>query len=75
MAEDPLEALTRQAGGIRKQIEADTLAYLSIEALREIEASMKHGFCDACFSGDYPIPITDPDEGDAQLPLFEDPEE
>ena len=60
---------------IRKQIEADTLAYLSIEALREIEASMKHGFCDACFSGDYPIPITDPEEGNAQLPLFEDPKE
>ncbi len=60
---------------IRKHIEADTLAYLSIESLREIEASMKHGFCDACFSGDYPIPITDPDEGDAQLPLFEDTEE
>jgi len=34
---------------IRREIEADSLAYLSLGALRRVEASMKHGFCDACF--------------------------
>ncbi len=53
---------------IRKMIGADTLAYLSLEALRRVEASMKHGFCDACFSGDY---VALPEEAtDDQLPLF-----
>jgi amidophosphoribosyltransferase len=56
---------------IRLMIGADSLAYLSLEALRRIEASMKHGFCDACFSGDYIIPVEDVAVADAQLPLFE----
>ena len=36
-----------------------------------IEASMKHGFCDACFSGEYVIPVDEVAVADAQLPLFE----
>ena len=39
---------------IRAALGADSLAYLSLEALRRVEAAMKHGFCDACFSGQYP---------------------
>jgi hypothetical protein len=34
---------------------------------------MKHGFCDACFSGDYIIPVEEVALADAQLPLFEAP--
>ena len=56
---------------IRVHIEADSLAYLSLEALREIEAGMKHGFCDACFSGEYVIPVEEVTAADRQLPLFE----
>jgi amidophosphoribosyltransferase len=58
---------------IRAELEADSLAYLSLDALRRVEASMKHGFCDACFSGQYPVPIDDPAPGEAQLALFESP--
>jgi hypothetical protein len=32
---------------------------------------MKHGFCDACFSGDYVIPVDEIGVADRQLPLFE----
>jgi hypothetical protein len=32
---------------------------------------MKHGFCDACFSGDYVIPVEEVGTADSQLPLFE----
>jgi amidophosphoribosyltransferase len=59
---------------IRQQIQADSLAYLSLEALREIERGMKHGFCDACFSGEYVIPIEEIGAADSQLPLFEESE-
>lgn len=46
--------------GIRQQIDADSLAYLSLDGmLRSIESGIEHGggFCDACFSGNYPINI------------------
>ena len=56
---------------IRAMIGADSLAYLSLEALRRIEASMKHGFCDACFSGEYAIPVEETNAVDTQLALFE----
>jgi hypothetical protein len=33
---------------------------------------MKHGFCDACFSGEYVIPVEEADVRPPQLPLFND---
>ena len=56
---------------IRRMLDADSLAYLSLESLRRIEASMKHGFCDACFSGDYIIPVDELAPREPQLPLFD----
>jgi amidophosphoribosyltransferase len=57
-----LVALTQRLG-------ADSLAFLSIEAQREAAAGKggPTGFCDACFSGNWPIAP----ETDGQLPLFE----
>ena len=68
---EELIASSKTPEEIRAHIDADTLAYLSLEALREIEASMKHGFCDACFSGDYVISPETLAKDDRQLPLFE----
>ncbi len=45
-----------------------------LEALRQVEASMKHGFCDACFSGEYPVPVEEAVQVDRQLGLFEEVE-
>ncbi len=42
---------------IRKQIGADTLGYLAVEDLKEIAKSSHLGFCDACFTADYPVEI------------------
>jgi len=56
---------------IRRMIGADSLAYLSLGALRRIEANMKHGFCDACFSGEYIIPVDEVAPPDPQLKLFD----
>jgi hypothetical protein len=36
---------------------------------------MKHGFCDACFSGEYPVPVSEPGKPSPQLPLFSESEE
>lgn len=46
--------------GIRQQIDADSLAYLSLPGmLSAINSGVQQdgGFCDACFSGNYPINI------------------
>jgi amidophosphoribosyltransferase len=55
---------------IRRFIEADTLAYLSQEGMYVYFNGRKQGFCDACFSGNYPVHFED--EGyTRQLHLFE----
>ncbi len=47
------------------------LVYLSLEALRRVESTMKHGFCDACFSGEYVIPVSEIRAEEKQIPLFQ----
>lgn len=42
---------------IRSLIGADSLGYLSLEALRQIAPDASCGFCDGCFTGRYPIPL------------------
>ena len=54
---------------IREAIDADSLGYLSLEGLRSIAAGLKHGSCDACFSDEYPVPVSEGD-GVPQLSLF-----
>jgi amidophosphoribosyltransferase len=49
---------------IRKFIGVDSLAYVSLDGLyRALGKKGRDGktpqFCDACFSGEYPIPLTD----------------
>ena len=38
---------------------ADSLAYISIENLKAAIGA-DAGFCDACFTGDYPTPVPSP---------------
>jgi amidophosphoribosyltransferase len=55
---------------IRRFIGADTLAYLSREGMYAHFDGKRQGFCDACFSGEYPVHFED--EGHTrQLHLFE----
>jgi amidophosphoribosyltransferase len=56
---------------ICERMDADSLGYLSLGGLRHSAASLKRGFCDACFSDEYPVPVetaADP----PQLSLFRD---
>jgi len=54
-------------GGMTEHIHADSLAFVSIDGLYKAlgeprRASNSPGHCDACFTGDYPTTLTDPDE-------------
>jgi amidophosphoribosyltransferase len=44
---------------IRRFVEADSLAYLSLRALRESVGDDGSQFCYACYTGDYPTELTD----------------
>ncbi len=45
---------------MRRWLDVDSLAYLSVEGLADAVSSTnasKHGYCNACFSGKYPVPV------------------
>ena len=48
---------------IRRFIEADSLAYLSLASLRKaVEDDQKHEYCYACYTGDYPTELVNIEE-------------
>ncbi|HKU43680.1 MAG TPA: amidophosphoribosyltransferase, partial [Polyangiales bacterium] len=54
---------------IARYITCDTLAYLSLEGLHAAVRSATSGFCDACFSGKYPVAFSNPTNHRRQLEL------
>ncbi len=52
---------------IEKYVTADTVAYLSVEGLNKVAGEF--GFCNACFTGKYPVAITE--ARSPQMRLFE----
>jgi len=66
---EELIAHQHSVDGIREQIGADSLGYLSLEGLRQVSAQLKSGICDACFSDEYPVSPGD-EEVPPQLSLF-----
>jgi amidophosphoribosyltransferase len=61
---------------IRKRIEADSLAYLSLEGLHEAVAAEPNEFCTACYTAKYPLDFEgmfpDAKEEERQLDLWEE---
>jgi amidophosphoribosyltransferase len=47
---------------IRRFVEADSLGYLSLGALRQAVADDKHNYCYACYTGNYPTELINIDE-------------
>jgi len=48
---------------IRKFVEADSLAYLSLASLRKaVDDDRKHEYCYACYTGDYPTELVNIEE-------------
>jgi len=78
---DQLLAARYDVPAMTKHIGVDSLAFISLDGLyravgetrRDVDAPQ---YCDACFTGDYPIRLTDHDEGPApkQLSLLAEQE-
>jgi len=74
---EKLLAANHDLEGMRKFIGVDSLAYISTDGLyraagEENRNAERPQFCDACFTGEYPIALTDEDGSDtpAQLSLL-----
>ncbi len=52
-----LIAASLSVGEIRDYLNVDSLAYLDIERVKTATGAHGAGFCDACFTGNYPIPV------------------
>ena len=55
--------------GIRDFLDADSVGYLPLETLRGAMGPERGTWCDACFSGEYPVEPR-PGQGQVQMPLF-----
>lgn len=56
-SKEALIACKTDLEGVRKYIGADTLGYLSIDGIRSIAPDANVDFCDACFTGNYPVDV------------------
>ncbi|MBI3394618.1 MAG: amidophosphoribosyltransferase, partial [Spirochaetia bacterium] len=67
-----LIAATHTVDEIVKYLKVDSLGYMSLDAARgAMSVGVKeHGWCDACFSGNYPTPFEGADVGNNQKELF-----
>lgn len=54
---EELIANGRSVEEIRKFLDVDSLAYLTLEGMLSSVGTHRNDYCSACFSGDYPIPI------------------
>ncbi|MBI2872479.1 MAG: amidophosphoribosyltransferase [Chloroflexi bacterium] len=52
-----LIAAGRTVEEVRQFIGADSLGYLSVKGLHRAVGGSSQGFCNACFTGNYPIPV------------------
>jgi amidophosphoribosyltransferase len=71
---DQLLAARLDVDGMAELIGVDSLAFLSIDGLYRAMVESERDdlaprFCDACFTGDYPIPHTDADDGKVAVQL------
>jgi amidophosphoribosyltransferase len=56
-SQDHLIAATKSIAEIAKQIEVDSLTYLSEEGMLKVTRENPQHFCSACFNGNYPVDI------------------
>lgn len=64
---EDLIANTRTIEEIRSFLGVDSLVYLSLEGMLDCLDGHRDDYCNACFSGDYPIPI----DGELHKDVFE----
>ena len=66
---EELIASSKTVEETRRYLNADSLAYLSLEGLLRCVHPRGAEFCNACFTGDYPMPIH---RVEPQLSLFQE---
>jgi amidophosphoribosyltransferase len=71
---DELLAARYDVDAMARLIGVDTLAFVSIDGLYKAMGSLGRDdaaprFCDACFTGDYPIPLVDAEDGKISVQL------
>lgn len=67
-----LIAATHTLDEIKRYLRVDSLAYLTVESMHQAVKDHKGGgFCDACFTGNYPVEFTSPELGN-QKSLFQE---
>lgn len=54
---EELLAANNSLDQIREMVGSDSLGYLSVEGLMKVVGGTDGGFCDACFTGAYPVPV------------------
>lgn len=57
-----LIAATKDLAGIRRHLDLDSLAYISMEGLLGCVSKKPEDYCTACWTGDYPIAAAEIDE-------------
>ncbi len=57
--QDQLISANMSHDEVCRHIGCDSLAFISLKGLHDSVHANHEGFCDACFSGDYPVPIPD----------------
>ena len=64
---EELIASSQDPEEIRRFVEADSLAYLSLEGMLRCLSGPADSYCTACWSGDYPAPVLARDSLQAEL--------
>ena len=54
---DELIASNRTLIDIQKELDVDSLAYLEMQGLKQSVNGSSDSYCDACFTGNYPVPV------------------
>jgi amidophosphoribosyltransferase len=60
---------THTVDEIREFVEADSLAYLSLNGLREAVGDTRNIYCTSCYTGVYPVSFPQNEEAYLQLAL------
>ncbi len=66
-----LIAASHTVDEIVRYLGADSLGYLSVDGMHAVAASQRNTYCDACFTGKYPVEFPESERA-PQLPLFEE---
>jgi len=64
-----LIASTHSVEQIREHLKVDSLGYLSLEGMHSAVTRSGTGYCDACFSRNYPIPIPESEEASPSVDI------